>query len=826
MRNAIIILSCCFFGMCSTEAAEYVVRLSVVDAENHEPIPARIYLTGSEGQPFYFQSSHPEGSAVRYEKQNWINSKSVEYHTTVSAHPCHVQVPDGEYVLTVERGKTWLPHSQTVQVADKDLEIVIPLKRWSRPESQGWYSGDTHLHRTIEELKNVLLAEDLNVALPLTNWVTISGTPPAAGDKNIVDSAQTDLIEIDPTHVIWPRSTEYEIFTVGQKRHTLGALFVLGHQQLLQTTVPPWNDVVTDVRSSEPQALFDMDKLDWPFAMLLPTLVPDAVYELANNHVWRTEFAFRDWNSAAPAWMAPPFGAQYGGHREWLDYTHSMYYSLLNCGLRMPPSAGTANGVHPVPAGFGRVYVHLPDGFSFRAWMEGLKAGRSFVTTGPMLFATADGQDPGHVFSLQSKAAQPLVIRQELESVHPLLYGEILVNGRPEQLLRATNMKTERGTYQTQSEFRIRPQRSGWIAVRWWENSPDGQVRFAHSAPWYMEVDQQPVQIARREKQYLMDRMSAEINRSRDVVPPEALEEYHQAQRFYASLPEYDDSQEVKQSARALPDNDQRKQWLDNMIVHHRFSADEVRLATGLSLEESEREIRLRENDLVSAPDNQIRLLPYPGGRHPRRGFLDGALNPQRETKISVFAPWDDGGYVVVDVPEAIFSNLGLTYLAHTHVPTIWDNHSPLEQLEWTPFDSGLSMTRILPNGIRFQTTVSRRADGVNMQIELTNGTQDRLTGMRVQVCTMLSGLAGFHLQEPLTSITNVNTIAVRGKNPRRWLVTSWEPIQRVWENPPVPCIHADPIFPDCDPGQSVMVSGSLRFYEGDDIRSLVPQQN
>jgi hypothetical protein len=207
MWSAIIALSCCILWMSAGDAADHDVRVTVLDSENNQPIPARIYLTDSAGQPFYFQSSSPEGSAVRYEKQNWINAKSVEYHTTVSAHPCHVQVPDGDYELTVERGKTWLPHSQTIRAVDKDLEIIVPLKRWSRPESQGWYSGDTHLHRTIDELKNVLPAEDLNVALPLTNWVTISGTPPSAGDKNIADSAQTDLIEIDPTHVIWPRST-------------------------------------------------------------------------------------------------------------------------------------------------------------------------------------------------------------------------------------------------------------------------------------------------------------------------------------------------------------------------------------------------------------------------------------------------------------------------------------------------------------------------------------------------------------------------------------------------------------------------------------------
>ena len=76
-------------------------------------------------------------------------------------------------------------------------------------------------------------------------------------------------------------------------------------------------------------------------------------------------------------------------------------------------------------------------------------------------------------------------------------------------------------------------------------------------------------------------------------------------------------------------------------------------------------------------PDDPLRVLPYPGGRHPRTGFRDGAIRPQRETKASVFAPWPGGGYAVADVPEAVWFEPAekkpeLLYLAHTHVPTTW----------------------------------------------------------------------------------------------------------------------------------------------------------
>ena len=806
---------------------EFHVDVTVVDAESKSPIPSRLYLKADSEDWHYFSSLGADGSAVRYQKQNWINSESIEYHTTVSAHPCRSTVPPGRYTLTVESGKSYFPHEvEFVLAGDKTLSVE--LTRWSAPAKRGWYSGDTHLHREIEELENVILAEDLNVALPLTNWVTIANKPPAAGDKNLTEIPR-GLVVVDEQHVIWPRNTEYEIFTVGKHRHTLGALFVLGHRNVLPLGVPPWKPVIASVQASDPNVLFDMDKLDWPFAMLLPTIVPNALYELANNHVWRTEFAFRNWNTAAPPHMQPPFGATEGGHRQWLDYSMGMYYTLLNCGFRLPPSAGTANGVHPVPAGFGRVYVHLPDGFQFDAWMQGLKAGRSFVTTGPMLYATANKQDPGYVF--RAAGQQPVAIELDMEvlSERPLAYGEVLVNGRPEALLRPVNRQTEAGAFRSAINSVVTVDRAGWVAVRFWEPRPDGQSRFVHSAPWYAEFDDQPVRPRLSEKQYLISRMEQEMGRSRDIVSPEAMQEYERALTFYRSLPVFDDLGQAPDDA---PNGNSRPlekatetDWLDNMILHHRFNAEEIRLATGLSTKQAQQHIDARSRQ---PRPTGLRVLPYPGGRHPRIGFLDGAIDPQRETKISIFPPWQDGGYAVVDVPEAIFSNLGLTYLAHTHIPTIWDeeNQRPLRKLEWQKTTSGYRMERELPNGIHFTSNVAPTETGAEMRLTLTNGTAERLTGMRVQVCTMLKGLVGFHVQEELTKVVSPPFAAIKAvpsaNQAPRWLITAWQPNHRVWTNPPVPCVHSDPIFPDCDPGQTVSVSGGLWFYAGDEVEAEI----
>src|SRR5205823_651822 len=67
-----------------------------------------------------------------------------------------------------------------------------------------WYSGDTHVHRPPGEMPVVQAAEDVNVAFPLTNWVTKAFLPAASGDKNQPVKVEPKPVYIDPTHVYWP----------------------------------------------------------------------------------------------------------------------------------------------------------------------------------------------------------------------------------------------------------------------------------------------------------------------------------------------------------------------------------------------------------------------------------------------------------------------------------------------------------------------------------------------------------------------------------------------------------------------------------------------
>lgn len=275
------------------------------------------------------------------------------------------------------------------------------------------------------------------------------------------------------------------------------------------------------------------------------------------------------------------------------------------------------------------------------------------------------------------------------------------------------------------------------------------------------------------------------------------------------------------------PANDaELRYWLKNMLWGHHYTLDEISLVIGMPLsriQDTLVRLNIRAENRPRRPQSAtLSILPYPGGRHPRIGFLDGAVNPQRETKVSIFTPWDEASYVVADVPEAIFSNLGLTYLAHTHVPTLWTQQNiQLPRLEWSRHKNGtLSVERVLPNDVAFGAKVVAAHNEARMELWLRNGTEESLTSLRVQNCVMLREAKGFNAQSNDNKLLQAPFAACQSEDGRRWIITAWERCGRAWANPPCPCLHSDPVFPDCAPQETVRLKGRLAFYEGGDIQA------
>jgi hypothetical protein len=518
------------------EPADAQVRLrgEVRDDATGNPLPARVYVQGEDGAWHFPRSASPDGSAVEYKKSRGGNPPSQEMHTTLSAHPFVVDLLPGKYTVTVERGKEYLPQSQTLTVEAKPAEATFRLKRWINLPQRGWYSGETHAHRSLEELPNVLLAEDLNVAFPLLSWVTEAFTPPRAGARSTPRGGEAKLIRVDDTHVFWPRNTEYEIFTVNKKPHTLGAVFILNHQTEFEEGVPPVAPVAKKARQEG--ALLELDKHNWPWSMMLVPVMNVDLFELANNHVWRTEFGLPGWGEPAAAFMQVERDAHGFTEAGWIEYGFRNYYTLLDCGYRLRPTAGTASGVHPVPLGFGRVYVHLDKGFDYDAWVKGLNEGRSFVTTGPMLFAELDGRDPGHTFRPSSAGPHTLRLSGSAVSAVPLGRIEVVVNGEIAKRLEPMNRQTAAGGYESPLDGAVQLDGSSWVVVRCFEDRPDKRVRFAHTAPWHVQVEGKPLRPRKVEVEFLIQRVEEQLRRSAEVLPEAALEEYRTALRAFQEL--------------------------------------------------------------------------------------------------------------------------------------------------------------------------------------------------------------------------------------------------------------------------------------------------
>ncbi|MEI7462052.1 MAG: polysaccharide deacetylase family protein [Pirellula sp.] len=280
------------------------------------------------------------------------------------------------------------------------------------------------------------------------------------------------------------------------------------------------------------------------------------------------------------------------------------------------------------------------------------------------------------------------------------------------------------------------------------------------------------------------------------------------------------------QNFREPKNDDESAFWLRNMLVDHHYSLVEASAATGLTTQQIQSATeRLKIDSPTQLPADQLRVLPYPGGRHPRTGFRDGAIRPQRDTKLSVFLPWDPQSYVVADVPEAIWwaqqDRRELMYLAHTHVKTTWDRTGQaLGPVEWQRIESGWRVVRRLPNGVEFGCEAYPQERDLKLKLWIENGSSEPLTGLVVQNCLMLARAAGFEQLTNDNKLIEKPFVACHDGTKTRWIITGWQRCVRPWANQPCPCMHSDPQFPDCPPGETRQLNGVISFYAGTDIAS------
>jgi hypothetical protein len=160
--------------------------------------------------------------------------------------------------------------------------------------------------------------------------------------------------------------------------------------------------------------------------------------------------------------------------------------------------------------------VKLTNGLGYSEWMRGQKAGRSFVTTGPMLEWSVDAREPGDTLRLNGPSQLQVLARAS--SQFPLKTLQLIVNG---EILPTSVVTNKAGELIMDKKVKI--DRAGWLAVRCTSannSSSGGMALGAHSNPIYIEMPGRPFD-ARADAEFFLawiDRLDADLKK-RDRIP-------------------------------------------------------------------------------------------------------------------------------------------------------------------------------------------------------------------------------------------------------------------------------------------------------------------
>ncbi len=336
------------------------------------------------------------------------------------------RLPPGTYRLTATRGLEYKPSSLVITVLPgQPFHSSVKLKRWTNMAELGWYSGDGHVHaeRATPEINDLIstwaAAEDVafcNVLLMGDEERTYYpqyayGTPGRHTDRGtVLAPGQED-----------PRTAE------------------LGHTLHLNLQAP--------VRSPDRYADYG--------AVFSRTRREGALTGFA--HVGRQRWYF---NAERGLTLLAPLGlvdfaeiAQMGyiGVERWFDF--------LNLGFRLTAMAGS-----DVPwggtLGNTRVYAYTGRPFSPEAWVEAVRKGRTFVTTGPMLEFTVNGEIPGSLLPLSRGQKIQVSARAWGWGPHQPETVEIIVSGEAVQ-----TAKRREGHESLAVDLEFPASRSVWVTA-------------------------------------------------------------------------------------------------------------------------------------------------------------------------------------------------------------------------------------------------------------------------------------------------------------------------------------------------------------------------
>jgi hypothetical protein len=490
-------------GATTPRAAMGKVRIEVKDAASGALVPARLGLYDATGRvPLPSEHAlqvHRYADDTRLvwvaQRLLWPSAHRLAFYTNGQYES---PVPAGRYEVVATKGPEYRVYQGSVDIkAGQTSAVTISLQRYADQPARGWYSGDTHLHLTRDRTDDLAVwgqvtAEDLHVGnlLEMGNIVTTHFRQPAWGlagrfyrDGHLIASGQED-----------PRTT--------QRGHTI-------HHNLKAPVRLP------------PEDFFSYHK----------------VFEASDAQGGVSGYAHMGqlFNGRRGLAIDVPF--------DLVDFIEVLqggrlatdtWYPFLNLGFKVNPAAGSDYPYFgPSLPGVERYYVELKGPFDADAWYAAFKAGRVFVTNGPLLELTVNGQGMGQEIRV------PRGTRLQIDA-SARLNPDIDKLGRVDLIVHGDVVATERANGRDHVEYRteLTADHSMWIALRASgerEAPPQGQTQelaaIAHSAPIYIVVDDQPfwktaaiAELVKEQRQLLQDLLTAPVDPMGDLEAWETVD--------------------------------------------------------------------------------------------------------------------------------------------------------------------------------------------------------------------------------------------------------------------------------------------------------------
>jgi len=403
---------------------------------------------------------------------------------------CVLTLPPGAYSFRIRRGLEYRERAGqfVLQSGDADSQQV-DLPRFVSMREEGWWSGDLEVYRRgpTSHLAQRMLASDVHLVAPIA-WTNPDAKPelPIAVEGPVTGLPATTL--------------RFVAGQAGIDRRPGGATVIFGTArppQLPSSTalLPSSHAIVEACRSSggagdsPPHAHFaSLAHTDLPVATACGSA--DSVGLLCGQLTEAgAESSAQDQPLDRTLFPAPH------GSAEW---SHRVFYHLLDTGHRVVPGAGSGSGLSANPLGYHRVYVHCEEPFTAAAWWKGFRAGQVVVTNGPLLRPRLQGELPGHTFGARAGERLELELDLQLATQDKIQYLEVIRNGRPLQQVRLEEWKARRGQLPP-----VVMEESGWIVVRVVADHPTA-YRAATSGAFYVEFDGKP-RISKASAQFFLD---------------------------------------------------------------------------------------------------------------------------------------------------------------------------------------------------------------------------------------------------------------------------------------------------------------------------------